>query len=65
VLLDCSEAKQVIEAFSHGARGVFCTSQGFEVLCKCIRSLHAGKFALTAVNSTRSSKPWGRGNRCA
>jgi len=43
VLLDCSEPEQVIEAFSHGARGVFCTREGFEVLCKCIRSVHAGQ----------------------
>jgi DNA-binding NarL/FixJ family response regulator len=43
MLLDCSEPTRVIEAFSNGARGVFCTSQGFEVLCKCIRSVHAGQ----------------------
>jgi DNA-binding NarL/FixJ family response regulator len=43
VLLDCSEPEQVIEAFSHGARGVLCKSEGFEVLCKCIRSVHAGQ----------------------
>jgi DNA-binding NarL/FixJ family response regulator len=40
VLLDCSEPEQVIDAFSHGARGVFCRSEGFEVLCKCV---HAGQ----------------------
>jgi DNA-binding NarL/FixJ family response regulator len=43
MLLDSSEPDQVIEAFSHGARGVFCNSQGFEALCKCIRSVHAGQ----------------------
>jgi DNA-binding NarL/FixJ family response regulator len=43
VLLDCSEPEQVIEAFSHGARGVVRMSEPFEVLCKCIRSVHAGQ----------------------
>lgn len=43
VTFNCCEPEQVIEAFSHGARGVFCTSEGFEVLCKCIRSVHAGQ----------------------
>ena len=43
VLLDCSEPEHVIEAFSHGARGVFCRSEGFEALCKCIRRVHGGQ----------------------
>jgi DNA-binding NarL/FixJ family response regulator len=43
VLLSCSEPEQVIEAFSQGARGVVCASDSFEVLCKCIRSVHAGQ----------------------
>jgi DNA-binding NarL/FixJ family response regulator len=43
VLLDCSEPERVIEAFSHGARGVFCMNEGFELLCKCIRRVHAGQ----------------------
>jgi DNA-binding NarL/FixJ family response regulator len=43
VLLDWSHPDQVIQAFSHGARGVFCMSEGFEALCKCIRSVHAGQ----------------------
>jgi DNA-binding NarL/FixJ family response regulator len=43
ILLDCSAPEQVIEAFSHGARAVFCKSEGFEALCKCIRSVHAGQ----------------------
>jgi DNA-binding NarL/FixJ family response regulator len=43
VLLDCSEPGRVIEAFAHGARGVFCMSEGFEVLCKCVRCVHAGQ----------------------
>jgi len=43
VLLGSSEAGQVIEAFAQGARGVLCKSAGFEALCKCIRSVHAGQ----------------------
>jgi DNA-binding NarL/FixJ family response regulator len=34
VFLDCSEPEGVIEASSHGGRGVFCMNEGFEVLCK-------------------------------
>jgi DNA-binding NarL/FixJ family response regulator len=43
MLSDSSKREQVIEAFSHGARAVFCKSEGFEALCKCIRSVHAGQ----------------------
>jgi DNA-binding NarL/FixJ family response regulator len=43
VLLDCSEPEQVIDAFSQGARGVFCKSEGIAALFKCIRSVHAGQ----------------------
>jgi DNA-binding NarL/FixJ family response regulator len=43
VLLDRSDSDQVIEAFAHGARGVLCMSAGFEALCKCIRTVHAGQ----------------------
>jgi DNA-binding NarL/FixJ family response regulator len=43
VLLDCSESKQVVEAFSQGARGVFCKDEGFTALCECIRSVYAGE----------------------
>ncbi|HUI72283.1 MAG TPA: response regulator transcription factor [Spirochaetia bacterium] len=43
VLLDCSDAEHVVDAFSHGARGVFCLSENFPALCKCIRCVHAGQ----------------------
>jgi DNA-binding NarL/FixJ family response regulator len=43
VISDCSKREQVIEAFAYGARAVFCKSEGFEALCKCIRSVHAGQ----------------------
>lgn len=43
MLVDCSEPEQVIQAFSHGARGVICKTEPFEVLCKCIRCVHDGQ----------------------
>jgi DNA-binding NarL/FixJ family response regulator len=43
VLLDSCDPDQVIQAFTHGARGVLCKSEGFEALCKCIRSVDAGQ----------------------
>ncbi len=43
VLLDCSDSEQVIDAISGGAKGVICQSEPVQVLCKCIRSVHAGQ----------------------
>jgi DNA-binding NarL/FixJ family response regulator len=43
ILLDRIDHEQVLEAFSHGARGVVCTTQSFDVLCKSIRSVYAGQ----------------------
>jgi DNA-binding NarL/FixJ family response regulator len=43
VLLDCSDAEQVVEAFSAGAKGVVCKSDPFETLYKCMRSVYAGQ----------------------
>jgi DNA-binding NarL/FixJ family response regulator len=43
LLVDCSQSEQVVEAFSQGARGVFCKGEGFTALCKCIRGVHAGE----------------------
>ena len=43
LLLDCSNSEQVIDAFSAGAKGVACQTDPFEVLCKCIRCVHAGQ----------------------
>jgi DNA-binding NarL/FixJ family response regulator len=43
VLLDCSGSEQVIDAFSAGAKGVVCQTDSLELLCKCIRSVHAGQ----------------------
>jgi DNA-binding NarL/FixJ family response regulator len=43
MLLDSSDPEQVVEAFSHGVRGVSGKSEDFRALCKCIRSVHAGQ----------------------
>jgi two-component system, NarL family, nitrate/nitrite response regulator NarL len=37
VLLDSPERNQVVEAFRSGAKGVFCRSDSFQSLCKCIQ----------------------------
>src|SRR5271169_4821174 len=42
VLLDTLERSLVTEAFRHGACGVFCRSDSFHALCKCIVCVHAG-----------------------
>jgi DNA-binding NarL/FixJ family response regulator len=43
ILIDRVDHEQVLEAFSHGARGVVCRTQSFDVLCKSIRSVYAGQ----------------------
>jgi DNA-binding NarL/FixJ family response regulator len=43
VLLDSLDRTLVVEAFRSGARGVFCRSDSFEALCKCIRCVHEGQ----------------------
>lgn len=43
LLLESSRREQVIEAFRSGARGVFCRSDSFQNLIKCIRSVYAGQ----------------------
>lgn len=43
LLLNSSKREQVIEAFSHGAKGVLCKNDGFEALCKCIRCVDGGQ----------------------
>jgi len=43
LLLDSSDPAQVVEAFSHGARGAFCKSEDLPTLCECVRSVHAGQ----------------------
>ena len=48
MLLAGSDSEEVIEAFSAGAKGVVCQSDPFEVLCKCIRRVHAGQIWATS-----------------
>jgi len=43
VLLDSMDRSLVVEAFRTGARGVFCRSDSFQALCKCIHCVHEGQ----------------------
>ena len=43
VLLDASERTSVIEAFRAGAQGVFCRTEPFRFLGKCIQCVHQGQ----------------------
>jgi DNA-binding NarL/FixJ family response regulator len=43
MLLDRSERDTVVSAFSAGAKGVLFRTDGFSVVCKCIRCVHAGQ----------------------
>jgi two-component system, NarL family, nitrate/nitrite response regulator NarL len=43
VLLDSSEQTQVIEAFRAGAHGVFCRTEPFRLLAKCIQCVANGQ----------------------
>jgi DNA-binding NarL/FixJ family response regulator len=42
-LMETRERAMVVEALRSGARGIFCRSESFESLCKCIRCVHAGQ----------------------
>jgi|SRR5579863_5069523 len=43
VLLDASERSAVVEAFRAGAQGVFCRTEPFRLLSKCIQCVHQGQ----------------------
>jgi two-component system nitrate/nitrite response regulator NarL len=43
VLLDASERSSVVEAFRAGAHGVFCRTEPFRLLAKCIQCVHQGQ----------------------
>ncbi|HEU5334904.1 MAG TPA: response regulator transcription factor [Terriglobales bacterium] len=43
LLLDSSERDLVVDAFRGGARGIFCRSQSFKMLCKCIVCVSQGQ----------------------
>lgn len=43
LLLDSPDRELVVDAFRIGARAVFCRSQSFRMLCKCIIRVHEGQ----------------------
>jgi two-component system, NarL family, response regulator DegU len=43
LLLDSPDKELIIAAFRAGAKGVFCRAEPFDLLCKCIESVHAGQ----------------------
>lgn len=43
MLLKTATCELVVDAFRGGAKGVFCRTESFETLCKCIRSVHRGQ----------------------
>jgi DNA-binding NarL/FixJ family response regulator len=43
VLLDTIDRAVIVEYFRAGAQGVFCRSESFEELCKCITCVHGGQ----------------------
>lgn len=43
MLLDCSNREHVLNAFAGGAKGVFCRTEHFEALRKCIKRVHDGQ----------------------
>jgi DNA-binding NarL/FixJ family response regulator len=44
VLLDTPKREMVVEAFSKGARGVFCRSDSFAMLARCVHRVQEGQF---------------------
>jgi DNA-binding NarL/FixJ family response regulator len=49
VLLDSSERTSVVEAFRAGAQGVFCRTEPFRLLSKCIQCVHQGQVWASAT----------------
>jgi DNA-binding NarL/FixJ family response regulator len=43
VMLDRSEPATVVQAFRAGAHGIFCRTEPFRLLAKCIECVHAGQ----------------------
>lgn len=48
-LVETRQRGLVVEALRSGARGVFCRSDSFETLCKCIRCVHGGQVWATSA----------------
>ena len=47
-LVEARQRGLIVEALRSGARGVFCRTDSFEALCKCIRCVQAGQVWATA-----------------
>ncbi|HYA25014.1 MAG TPA: response regulator transcription factor [Terriglobales bacterium] len=71
-LVESRQRSMIVEALRSGARGVFCRSDSFEALCKCIRCVHAGQvwassaelqFVLDALVEHAARTPEGNGSR--
>ena len=43
ILLNSASRDLVIDAFRAGAEGVFCRTESFRALCKCIQAVHSGQ----------------------
>ncbi len=43
ILLDSAQRELVVEAFSKGARGVFCRSDSLTMLTRCVHRVHEGQ----------------------
>ncbi len=52
ILLDSSKPESVLEAFRAGARGVFDHRESSDMLCQCIRKIHAGQVWATNEQMT-------------
>jgi DNA-binding NarL/FixJ family response regulator len=48
ILLDASERATVIESFRAGAQGIFCRTEPFRLLAKCIQCVHSGQVWATS-----------------
>lgn len=71
-LLETRQRGLIVEALRSGARGIFCRSDSFEALCKCIRCVHGGQvwatsaeleFVLDALVEHGTRTPRGNGSR--
>jgi DNA-binding NarL/FixJ family response regulator len=72
VLIETRQRAIIVEALRCGARGIFCRSDSFEDLCKCIRCVHVGQvwasaadlqFAVDALFEHRAKTPHSAGTR--
>jgi len=58
LMLDHSEPVAVVQAFRAGAHGVFCRTEPFRLLAKCIECVHAGQvWASRAIRRFQPASP--------